>query len=429
VAGAVSHGASLDSTIQFLLRSAAADFHAHRPPDPVRFRDVRLGHTTNSSGERQYRLCGQFLPAAEGTAEWTPFTTIKTSGYEQWLGAQAAGYCRGASFAWDSVDDLSSSLWSRFESLQGESQQSRSLPSEPGQMRVVLLGTQAGPTFNPQRLGISTLVLAGSERLLFDAGRGTTTGMARVGINPADVTKIFVTHLHSDHVISLPELLISPWASQGRIVPLSVWGPRGTRAMMKKFEEALAFDIHVRRDVDEKFPAEGVRVVTTDITEGVVYEVAGVKVTAFLVDHGPVKPAYGYRVDFRGRSLVLSGDTRSSDNLVRFATGVDVLIHEIGRYKQDPLLSGPPDEFLPNSRQTRRTARTIAEHHTDGAEVGAVLDRAKPKLAVFSHYNVDPQSTLALIRQRYAGPVEFGEDSMTIEIGPTVEVRRRAAPQ
>ncbi|MCR4374079.1 MAG: MBL fold metallo-hydrolase [Acidobacteria bacterium] len=83
-------------------------------------------------------------------------------------------------------------------------------------MRVILLGTQGGPTFNAQRLGISTLVLAGSERLLFDAGRGVATGMARVAINLADVTKVFLTHLHSDHVISLPELLISPWASQGR---------------------------------------------------------------------------------------------------------------------------------------------------------------------------------------------------------------------
>jgi len=293
-------------------------------------------------------------------------------------------------------------------------------------MRVVLLGTQGGPTFNAQRLGISTLVLAGSERLLFDAGRGTTTGMARVGINPAEVTKVFLTHLHSDHVISLPELLAYPWA-QGRDVPLSVWGPTGTRSMMQKFEEALAFDIHVRRDVDEKLAADGVRVVATDISEGVVYQSGGVTVTAFLVDHGPVQPAYGYRVDFQGHSVVLSGDTKPSDNLVKFAKGVDVLIHELGRYKEDPLLSGPPDELLPNSRQTRRQAIRIAAHHTDGVEVGAVLDRVKPKLAVFSHYNVDPQSTLPLVRRHYAGPVEFGEDSMTIEIGETVDVRRRAA--
>jgi ribonuclease Z len=176
-------------------------------------------------------------------------------------------------------------------------------------MQVILLGTQGGPTFSAQRLGISTLVLAGSERLLFDAGRGTTTGMARVAINPADVTRVFLTHLHSDHVISLPELLISPWASQGRQVPLQVWGPSGTRKMMQKFQEALAFDIHVRRDLDEKFSGEGVRVVAIDIGEGVVYDSNGVKVTAFLVDHGPVKPAFGYRVDFRGHSVAISGDT------------------------------------------------------------------------------------------------------------------------
>ena len=99
--------------------------------------------------------------------------------------------------------------------------------SNEQEMRVVLLGTQSGPSFSAQRLGIGTLVLAGSERLLFDAGRGITTGMLRVAINPVDVTKVFLTHLHSDHVIFLPELLISPWAS-GRRSPLEVWGPAGT---------------------------------------------------------------------------------------------------------------------------------------------------------------------------------------------------------
>jgi ribonuclease Z len=307
----------------------------------------------------------------------------------------------------------------------GVSAQGAQSPSDQPNIRVILLGTQGGPNFNAQRLGISTLVLAGSERLLFDAGRGTTTGMARVGINPADVTKVFLTHLHSDHVISLPELLLFPWA-QGRSSPLYVWGPTGTRSMMQKFQEALAFDIHVRRDVDEMMPAEGVRVVSTDIAEGVVYASGGVTVTAFMVDHGPVQPAYGYRVDYRGHSVVLSGDTKPSDNLVKFAAGADLLIHEIGRYKQDPLLSGPPDDLLPNSRQTRRKAITIAAHHTDGVEVGALLERIKPKLAVFSHYNIDPQSTLPLVRRYYAGPVEFGEDAMIIEIGPTISVRKHA---
>ena len=110
--------ASLDSAVQFLLTAAATDFHTHRPPDPVRFRDVRIGHVMTPGGEEQHMLCGQFLPAQEGgKAEWTPFATIKTSGYEQWIGAQAAGFCQGSSVIWDKVGDLSVSLQSRLDSL------------------------------------------------------------------------------------------------------------------------------------------------------------------------------------------------------------------------------------------------------------------------------------------------------------------------
>lgn len=110
--------ASIDSVVQFLLTAAATDFRTHRPPDPIRFREVRLGHVMAPSGEKQYRLCGQFLPAPEGgQAEWTPFATIKTSGYEQWIGSQAVGFCQGASVIWDGVGDLSSALQSRLDSL------------------------------------------------------------------------------------------------------------------------------------------------------------------------------------------------------------------------------------------------------------------------------------------------------------------------
>ncbi|MFN8546638.1 MAG: MBL fold metallo-hydrolase [Candidatus Eisenbacteria bacterium] len=300
-------------------------------------------------------------------------------------------------------------------------------PQAAAGMRVILLGTQGGPTFSAQRLGIGTLVIAGQERLLFDAGRGITTGMVRAGVNPADVTHVFITHLHSDHVISLPELLISPWASEGRRVPLEVWGPSGTQAMMQGFQEALAFDIHVRRDIDEKFPAEGVRVIATEIEEGTVYEANGVKVTAFLVDHGPVQPAFGYRIDWSGHSVVISGDTVPCANLVKYSTGVDLLIHELGRWKQDPKLDGPPDELLPNSRLTRGQMKTIANHHTDGVEAGMVLAQVKPRLAVFSHYSVDPKAALPLVRQNYDGPLEFGEDLMAIDVGEQVTIQRLGA--
>jgi hypothetical protein len=106
------------AVVQFLLTSAATDFHTHGPPGPVRFREVRVGHVTLSTGEDQYMLCGQFLPAQEaGAAEWTPFVTIKTSGYEQYIGAQAeASYCQRSSVRWDKRD-LSTALQSRLDSL------------------------------------------------------------------------------------------------------------------------------------------------------------------------------------------------------------------------------------------------------------------------------------------------------------------------
>lgn len=297
----------------------------------------------------------------------------------------------------------------------------------PAELTVILIGTAAGPTAQPQRLGISTLVRAGAQTLLFDCGRALTTGLARLAINPPSVTKIFLTHLHSDHIVSLPELYLFSWA-QGRPVPLQVWGPEGTRSMVDHLQRAFAFDIRMRRDVDEKFSAEGIRANATDVREGVVYESDGVAVTAFLVDHGPVMPAFGYRVNYRGRSVVLSGDTKPSANLAKVAQGADVLIHELGRWKQDPVLAGPADEVVAAQGQTRGQLRTIAAHHTDGVEAGQLFARVKPRLAVFSHYNADPAATLPLVRQHYAGAVEFGEDLMTIAIGDTITARRFAPP-
>lgn len=115
-----SESASLtnDSVVQFLITAAATDFHAHPPAYLLRFRNVRIGHVVTPAGEKSYRLCGDFLPAQQGgKAEWTPFATIKTSGYEQWIGAQAAGFCQGSAVVWDEGGDLSSALQSRFDSL------------------------------------------------------------------------------------------------------------------------------------------------------------------------------------------------------------------------------------------------------------------------------------------------------------------------
>jgi ribonuclease Z len=183
--------------------------------------------------------------------------------------------------------------------------------------------------------------------------------------------------------------------------------------MVKTFD----FDIHLRRDVDEKFSKEGITVAPTDIEEGVVYERNGVKVTAFLVDHGPVKPAFGYRIDAGGHSVALSGDTRLSENLIGHATGVDVLIHEVF-----PVTV----EVLRASGMNREQAENIVQHHTSPAETGIVFDRTKPRLAIYAHGG--GPAAVAGARKNYSGPLESADDLMTILIGDNVEVQRRATP-
>ncbi len=286
----------------------------------------------------------------------------------------------------------------------------------PKDIRVTLLGTASGPRAFVDKAGISTLVEAGGERLLFDAGRGFMQRLVQAGFPMNAVTKLFLTHLHSDHVIGVPDLMLSPWsAAPERKVPLEVWGPDGTRDMMRHLEEAFAFDIHMRRDVDESFSPDGIRMVANDIQPGKVYEKNGVTVTAFLVSHGLVKPSYGYRVNYAGRSVALSGDTSPNDNLVAVCKGVDVLIHEA--IDSDVLRRLVPD---------KRRLDAIVARHTTPEQAAAIFSKVSPRLAVFSH----SPGTAAIVeqtRRSYRGRVEMGEDLTVIDIGAEVRVRPAAA--
>src|SRR6187551_1890755 len=134
--------------------------------------------------------------------------------------------------------------------------------SSTGILKVILLGSGAGPRIDLQQFGPSILIEAGGERFLFDCGRGSTLRMAQLGISHGSISRLFLTHLHSDHVIQIPDLLLTGWVGGGRKVSLEVWGPEGTSDMMDHIKQAFAFDIHMRRDVDEKAPGDGIKVLS-----------------------------------------------------------------------------------------------------------------------------------------------------------------------
>jgi ribonuclease Z len=281
--------------------------------------------------------------------------------------------------------------------------------------RVVLLGTGT-PNPRPDRFGPSTLVEAGSERLVFDCGRSCTTRLWQLKI-PLGTVKLFITHLHSDHTVGIPDLWLTGWFTLPygtRTEPFMVWGPEGTVAMMSNLAKAYEADLRIRR------PKQGFAIAAKDFTEGVVYEENGVRVTAFNVSHADVN-AFGFRIDYKGHSVVLSGDTRPSENFVAHARGADVVIHEVGMARK---------ELLDKSEAARQLLTT---HHSSPEQAGEEFSRIAPKLAVYSHFTLlsdkqIPEPTMdeliSRTRTTYRGPLEVGEDLLAISIGDSVAVQR-----
>ncbi len=295
----------------------------------------------------------------------------------------------------------------------------------PGQtLTVTLLGT-GSPIPLIERFGPSVLVEANGEKLLFDVGRGASQRLWQRGVPLSAVSAVFFTHLHSDHVTGFPDLWLTGMLPNKsfahRTEEMHVYGPAGTSAMMAHLAQAYEADIRIRQ-ADEKTSPSGAIIVAEDIAQGVIYNKNGVKVIAFDVDHGDlIKPAFGYRVDYGGHSVVLSGDTRVSENLIRFAAGCDVLFHEVAAARP---------ELLERSDAARR----IIGHHTTPEGAAGVFARVKPRLAVYTHIvllsteaDITPPTIDDVVnatRRHYDRWFEVGEDLMTVEVGNEIIVHR-----
>ena len=288
-------------------------------------------------------------------------------------------------------------------------------------IKLTFLGTGA-PRPSSKRYGPSILLEAGETKLLVDAGPGMRQRIFQAGGFEllTDIDTVLITHLHFDHTIELPNLWLTGWLF-GRKKNMKVYGPEGTEEFMNHFEQAFDWDLRYRYLTNVH--VEGSDLITTDIEPGVFYNQNGIKITAFDVAHLPLDPeteellglegaTFGYRVDYKGRSVVFSGDTRSlpGSKIIEISKGVDVLIHET----QIP---------YPGDSKEAKLANVSMIVHSSPEQVAYVFNETRPRLGIY-HHIIPPETTRdeLLGMTDYDGRMEVAEDLMTLMIGDEITV-------
>lgn len=282
-------------------------------------------------------------------------------------------------------------------------------------LTIYLVGT-GGPELTSDRQGASTLIRAGGQYLLFDAGRGALDGIYGSRVMPQEVTRIFLTHLHNDHIEGLPTLWITPWFLLARQTPLSVWGPPGTAAMIEGMKAMYAHDLEHRSN--RLFKREYLDIQVTEVSSGLVYSEGGVQVTAVPVEHHDGNPALGYRLEAAGHSVLLTGDSTLSDSLLNSAKGAEVVISNVGAGNTRIEASGTIDPILAKLMRPEQAAR--------------LFTAAGARLAVYSHIVKKglpgaPGDAVLVARTRkagYGGALRVGLDGMKITVGQTIRVEQ-----
>jgi ribonuclease BN (tRNA processing enzyme) len=284
--------------------------------------------------------------------------------------------------------------------------------AEPAKSRLILLGTGGGPSPKANRSAPANAVVVNGATYIVDCGNGVARQMVLAGLQPSSLKAVFITHQHSDHNADYGNLLLLSWAAN-LATKVDTYGPPPLAEMTRLFLQMDEYDIKTRM-ADEGRPDLRRLIAVHEIAgPGPVMADANVKVSAALVDHGAVKPAFAYRFDCPDRSIVFSGDTRPSPNLVALAKGADVLVHEV--------------MYMPALERVvagESNAKTLREHllsaHTSAEDVGRIATEAGVKTLVLNHFvpgglpAIPDQTWLDAVRPHFAGRIVVGRDLMEL---------------
>lgn len=286
---------------------------------------------------------------------------------------------------------------------------------------VITTGTGA-PMPDPNRVGPQVVVVANGQKLVFDSGPGSTRNIETSQIGIGDIDAVFLTHFHSDHIGGLGELFLKRWATDGMSTPLPVYGPEGVEQVVEGFELAYQLDKSYRigHHGEDIVPSSGFggEPITFDLGDSlesseVVYSKDGVEVVAFNVDHYPVEPAVGYRVKYKDRSFVFSGDTIFTESLVGHAMSADLLVSEVLNHDLSLLVAEATASQEGNASQV---AEDITDYHISPAEVGEWATRSEVSDVLAMHilppvpFALLEHPFLADLRDNFDGPVRMAND-------------------
>ena len=287
------------------------------------------------------------------------------------------------------------------------------LRGQSSSTRLILLGTAGGPRPQRTRSSPAQVIVSNGAAYVVDCGDGVARQLVLAGVPLAALRHVFITHQHSDHNADYGNLLLLAWTA-GLRTRVDAWGPPPLARMTELFLTMNDYDIATRIADERRVPLEPLIEAHEITASGMLFEDANVRITATLVDHPPVVPSFAYRFDSSDRSIVISGDTRVSDNLIALARGADVLVHDV--YFDEAAI----DRLVGGVGNAARLKESIMSHHTSAVDAGRVAREAGAKTLVLSHFvpaedeAITEEMWIRAAKTHFAGEVVMGKDLLEL---------------